>query len=221
MENGKFIRLENVSKAYPVRGGFHQVFKNINLQINYGDKIGILGRNGSGKTTLIKILGGVTKAKGNIVRNMKASWPIAFQGGFQGSLTGFDNMRFICRLYGEQWQDKVVFVKEFAELGKYFYEPVKTYSAGMRARLAFAISFVVEFDCYLIDEVLAVGDSRFKRKCNEELFIKRKDRSFIIASHQPTGIQTYANRFFVLHNGEFLEFDRFGEAWNFYDKNRV
>ncbi len=220
MENHKFIRLENISMAYPVRGGMYQVFKNINLQINYGDKIGILGRNGSGKTTLIKIIGGVLKPiEGNVIRKMKVSWPIAFQGGFQGSLTGFDNLRFICRVYGVQWEDKVDFVKDFAELGKYFYEPVKTYSAGMRARLAFAISLVVEFDCYLIDEVLAVGDSRFHRKCNEELFEKRKDRGFIIASHQPTGIQKYANRFFVLYNGDLLEFESFKKAWDFYNNN--
>ncbi len=222
MENEKFIRLENISMSYPVRGGIHQVLKDINLQINYGDKIGILGRNGSGKTTLIKIIGGVLKPiEGNVIRKMRVSWPIAFQGGFQGSLTGFDNLRFICRTYGVQWEDKVRFIKDFAELGKYLYEPAKTYSSGMRARLAFAISLSIEFDCYLIDEVLAVGDSRFRKRCEEELFIKRKDRSFIIVSHQPAGIQKYANRFFVLQNGELLEFDKFRKAWVFYSNNQV
>ncbi len=219
MEDNRFIRLENVSMSYPVRGGINRVLKDINLKINYGDKIGILGRNGSGKTTLIKIIGGVIKPKGNVIRRMKVSWPIAFQGGFQGSLTGFDNLRFICRVYGVPWEDKVDYVKDFSELGRYFYEPVKTYSTGMRARLAFAISIVVEFDCYLIDEVLAVGDSRFHKRCEEELFVKRRERSFIIASHQPSAIQRYANRFFVLYNGDLLEFDSFKKAWDFYNNN--
>jgi ABC-type polysaccharide/polyol phosphate transport system, ATPase component len=149
----KYLRLENVSKVFPIRGGLKYALRNINLKINYGDRIGILGRNGSGKSTLIRIIGGATKpTTGRVERRMRVSWPIAFQGGFQGSLTGLDNLKFICRIYGVDWKEKLEMVKDFAELGRYFYEPVKTYSSGMRARLAFALSIAIDFDCYLIDE---------------------------------------------------------------------
>ncbi|HCP10154.1 MAG TPA: ATP-binding protein [Thermodesulfobacterium commune] len=214
--NNKFIKLEGVSKKFKIKGGDFFALKNINLHVNYGDRVGILGRNGAGKTTLIKIIGGVTQpSSGNVVRQMKVSWPLAFQGGFQGSLTGLDNLKFICRIYGVPWKEKIDFVQDFAELGKFFYEPVKTYSAGMRARLAFALSIVIEFDCYLIDEVMVVGDERFRKKCEKELFEKRIDRTFIIASHQPSNLK-YCNRFFVLNNGELIEFENFNKAWEFY-----
>ena len=213
----KYLRLENVRKSFRIKGGINRVLRGINLFIKYGDKVGILGRNGSGKSTLVKIIGGVLRpTSGRVVRKMKVSWPIAFQGGFQGSLTGFDNLRFICRIYNVPWEEKVEFVKEFTELGKYFYEPVKTYSAGMRARLAFALSIAIDFDCYLIDEVAVVGDKRFHDKCRTELFEGKKDRSFVIVSHQPSYIKNYCNRFFVLFGGKTIEFPTFEEAWKFY-----
>ncbi len=217
MKVEKYLKLENIKKNFRIRGGINRVLRGVNLEIRYGDRIGILGRNGSGKTTLVKIIGGVMKpTEGKVIRRMKVSWPIAFQGGFQGSLTGFDNLRFICRVYGVPWKDKVEFVKEFSELGRYFYEPVKTYSAGMRARLAFALSIAIDFECYLIDEVAVVGDRRFQEKCKEELFEKRKDRSFVIVSHQPSHIKNFCNRFFVLFEGRTVEFPTFEEAWKFY-----
>ena len=102
---------------------------------------------------------------------MSVSWPLAFGGAFQGALTGLDNLRFICRIYGVEPEGEIPFVEDFSELGIYLREPVKTYSSGMRARLAFAISMVIDFDCYLIDEIIAVGDARFHAKCEEELFV--------------------------------------------------
>ena len=215
----KFVQLEGVSKVYPIRGEVKHALKNINLTINYGDKIGILGRNGSGKSTLIRIISGATKpTTGKIIKKMKVSWPLAFQGGFQGSLTGLDNLKFICRIYGVDWREKVDYVKSFADLGKYFYEPVKTYSSGMRARLAFALSLAIDFDCYLIDEVVAVGDQRFHQKSREELFEKRRDKSFVLVSHQPSYIKEYCNRLFVLTEGVLMEFENFQSAWDFYSR---
>jgi len=215
----KYLRLEKVSKVFPIRGGLKYALRNINLKINYGDRIGILGRNGSGKSTLIRIIGGATKpTTGRVERRMRVSWPIAFQGGFQGSLTGLDNLKFICRIYGVDWKEKLEMVKDFAELGRYFYEPVKTYSSGMRARLAFALSIAIDFDCYLIDEVLAVGDQRFKNRSKEELFVKRGDRSFVLVSHQPSYIKKFCNRFFVLTDGILTEFESFQSAWEYYSK---
>ena len=215
----KYLRLENVSKVFPIRGGLKYALRNINLKINYGDRIGILGRNGSGKSTLIRIIGGATKpTTGKVERRMRVSWPIAFQGGFQGSLTGLDNLKFICRIYGVDWKEKLEMVKDFAELGRYFYEPVKTYSSGMRARLAFALSIAIDFDCYLIDEVVAVGDQRFQNRSKEELFVKRGDRSFVLVSHQPSYIKEFCNRFFVITDGILTEFESFQSAWEYYSK---
>lgn len=215
----KYLELIDIHKTYSFshKRGHNKVLNGVSLKINYGDKVGILGLNGAGKSTLVKIIGGIIKPdRGEIIRNMSISWPIAFSGGFQGSLTGFDNLRFICRVYGVSWEDKVERVQEIAELGDYFYEPVKSYSSGMRARLAFALSAVIEFDCYLIDEVIAVGDQRFKERCIGELFYKRQDRSYIIVSHQPSYIKEYCNRFFVLSKGKLTEFENFNDAWSYY-----
>lgn len=160
------IILENIVKSYPVKGGRRNVLDGINLTLNAGEKIGILGRNGAGKSTLVRILGGVEKpTSGTMIKDMRMSWPLAFGGAFQGTLTGADNVRFVCRVYKTDYEKAMELVESFAELGKYLYEPVKVYSSGMRARLAFAISLAIEFDCYLIDEIISVGDANFHRKC--------------------------------------------------------
>jgi capsular polysaccharide transport system ATP-binding protein len=143
---------------------------------------------------------------------MSVSWPLAFGGAFQGTLTGLDNLRFICRIHGVSTEDKIASVQEFSELDRYLYEPVKSYSSGMRARLAFAISMVVEFDCFLIDEVAAVGDSRFNDKCNVELFEKRRDRAMIIVSHQAHYVREHCTRAAVLNNGKLQAFSDVEEA---------
>ena len=212
------IRLENVVKEYPVKNGKRTVLNNINLTINSGEKIGILGRNGAGKSTLVRILGGVElPTSGKIVRDMSISWPIAFAGAFQGSLTGADNVRFVCRVYNTDFKEAMKKVEDFAELGKYLHEPVKVYSSGMRARLAFAISLAIEFDCYLIDEVLSVGDANFHRKCEIELFEKRADRSMIIVSHELHNIKDYCTKTAVLDKGKLTLFDDINESLGVYN----
>ncbi len=169
------------------------------------------------KSTLIRIIGGVEQpARGYIERGMTVSWPLAFGGAFQGSLTGLDNLRFICRIYGADITLATPFVEEFAELGTYFREPVKTYSAGMRARLAFALSMAIEFDCYLIDETLAVGDTRFHEKCQFELFDKRADRALLIVSHMPNQIRKHCTTVFVLDAGRIERFENIDEAYEYY-----
>jgi capsular polysaccharide transport system ATP-binding protein len=214
------IRLEDVSKCYPIHNGEAVVLNRINLVIKPGEKIGILGRNGSGKSTLIRLISGAgLPDSGKITRNMSVSWPLAFGGAFQGALTGLDNVRFICRIYNSSIEDKIEFIQNFSELGKYLYEPVRTYSSGMRARLAFAISMVVEFDCFLIDEVIAVGDSRFHAKCEYELFEKRKDRAMIIVSHDANFIQNHCSRAAVLENGNLLNFENIDDAYLYYMDN--
>ena len=147
---------------------------------------------------------------------MRVSWPLAFAGGFQGSLTGLDNLRFICRVYGVSVEDKVEFVQEFSELGRFLREPLKTYSSGMRARLAFALSMAIEFDCFLIDEVITVGDSRFHEKCREELFGKRADRAMIMVSHEQHIIKDHCSRASVLQDGKLIHFEDVDGAYRAY-----
>lgn len=211
------ITVDNVTKRYTTRTGTNTVLNNISLTIKKGEKVGILGRNGSGKSTLIRLLGGIEQPdSGTITRTMSVSWPLAFSGAFQGSLTGIDNLRFICRIYGTSIEDKIPMVKEFTELGSYLREPVKTYSSGMKARLAFALSMAIEFDCYLIDEVMAVGDSRFHDKCRYELHEKRQDRSMILVSHNPKEIRKHCSVFYVLQNGSLQRFDDPDKAYRQY-----
>jgi capsular polysaccharide transport system ATP-binding protein len=211
------ITLTDVSKSYPTRQGPVVVLDRINLQVEAGEKIGILGRNGAGKSTLIRLISGAEQPdSGSVSRSMTVSWPIAFGGGFQGALTGLDNLRFICRIYGVDPEDKIDSVEDFAELGRYLREPVKVYSSGMRARLAFAISMAIEFDCFLIDEVVAVGDAKFKEKCQHELFEKRRDRAMIIVSHSHTYIKKHCERIAMLRNGSFVFFEDMDEAYRVY-----
>jgi len=201
------IHLDKIVKRYRTRSGPHTVLDGISLQVSKGDKVGILGRNGAGKSTLIRIISGAELPTGGRVRReMSVSWPLAFGGAFQGSLTGIDNLRFICRVYGARFDDVLPFVQDFSELGKYLREPVKSYSSGMRARLAFAVSMAIEFDCFLIDEVISVGDARFHEKCQRELFEKRSDRAMVIVSHETHNIREHCSRACVLRNGLLQEF---------------
>ena len=212
------IVLDRIFKQYHTRQGSVTVLNDVNLTIYPGEKIGILGRNGAGKSTIIRLISGAERpSSGSITRSMSVSWPLAFGGAFQGSLTGLDNLRFICRIYGVEPEDKIPFVQEFSELGRYLREPVKTYSSGMRARLAFAISMVVEFDCFLIDEIIAVGDQRFHEKCHTELFEKRKDRAMIIVSHSVGYVKEHCQRAAVLVKGHLTAFDSVDDAFEFYE----
>ena len=216
------IRLEKVSKYYSTRFGPRRILNSIDLQLDRGRTIGILGRNGAGTSTLIRMLSGAEyPSSGRIHRDMSVSWPLAFTGAFQSHLTGLDNLKFICRIYGADWKALMPFVEEFTELGMYFREPVDHYSAGMRMRLAFALSMAIEFDCFLIDEGLAVGDARFGHRCHVELFQKRRDRAFILVSHDADIIKRYCERAVVLHLGQLHEFETIDAAYEFYESQAV
>lgn len=215
------IKLTNVSKTYETRTGPVTIFSDVNLRVTAGQKVGVLGRNGAGKSTIIRLISGAEMpTSGRVERRMSVSWPLAFGGAFQGALTGLDNLRFISRVYGANAEDKVGFVEDFSELGTYFREPVRTYSSGMRARLAFAISMVVEFDCFLIDEIVAVGDARFTEKCRHELFEKRGDRAMIIVSHDREFIRQHCEQAAVLTGGHLHQFASVEEAYQFYGEHQ-
>jgi capsular polysaccharide transport system ATP-binding protein len=211
------IRIENVSKSYHTRLGRRTVLDRVNLELHPGCNVGILGRNGAGKSTLIRLLSGAeSPSSGRIHRGMSVSWPLAFGGAFQTNLTGLDNLKFVCRVYGVDYKPLVPFVEEFTELGVYFREPVSHYSMGMTTRLAFALSMAIEFDCFLIDEAMVVGDARFHERCHVELFQKRRDRAFVLVTHNANAIKLYCERACVLHEGKLLEFDSVDAAYDFY-----
>jgi len=212
------ILLEQVTKRYPLQHSFRTVLNGVNLTVHPGERMGILGRNGSGKSTLIRLISGAEQpTSGRVYRGMKVSWPLAFAGGFQSHLTGLDNLRFICRIYNTTFEDKIDYVQEFSELGPYLREDIRFYSSGMRARLAFALSMVIDFDCYLIDEVVAVGDSRFHEKCKHELFEKRGHKSMIIVSHSPKFIANHCQDTAVIVNGHLRAFRNVSEGFEYYN----
>ena len=207
------IAVENITKDYRTRTGPRRVLDNVSFSLDRGERLGVLGRNGAGKSTLIRLVSGAERpSSGRISRGMSVSWPLAFGGAFQTQLTGVDNVRFISRIYAQDPERNLAFVEEFAELGQYLREPVMTYSSGMRARLAFAISMIIEFDCFLIDEIASVGDARFHERCNYELFDKRGDRAMMIISHDPGYLRDHCNRWAVLDAGRLTAFDDFETA---------
>lgn len=209
------LRVEGLKMTYPKAR--RAVLSGLSFDVARDGRLAILGRNGQGKSTLIKLLGGiVSPTEGRIQWSMSQSWPIGFHGGFQGSLSGLDNIRFIARIYDRSFSDIRDRVDQFAELGSSLKEPVKHYSSGMRARLAFGLSLAIEFDCYLIDELVAVGDARFQRKCQEELFEHRRDRAYLLASHNTDLIKTHCNRALVIEGGKSKIFDDVDEALDIY-----
>lgn len=216
------IELSQVRKTYSARSGPVEVLKGVDLKVERGDKVGIVGRNGAGKSTLIRLIGGIEEpTSGAITRTMRISWPLAFTGAFQGTLTGMDNIRFICRIYNKPIEEVIDFVEDFSQLGRFLKEPVKIYSSGMRARLAFAVSLMIDFDCYLIDEVVAVGDARFQQRSHHELFEARSDRAIILVSHDASYMQSHCDRAAVLDAGQLTEFDTVEGAVAFHTKMMV
>jgi capsular polysaccharide transport system ATP-binding protein len=210
-------RLRVVGLGKTFHGADRPVFQNIDFTLSGSGRLAILGRNGQGKSTLIKMLGGILPpTEGEIVWSMSSSWPIGFGGGFQGSLSGLDNIRFLARLYGRDYRSTLERVDDFAELGRSLRLPVKHYSSGMRARLAFGLSLAIEFDCYLIDELVAVGDARFQRKCQEELFTHRKDRAFMMASHDTLMVAHHCDRAIIIESGQCKIFEDVEEAVEIY-----
>lgn len=203
------IQVKGVCKDYrSEQGRWHRVLSDVSLTVMPGEKIALLGRNGAGKSTLIRLIGGIeTPTAGTIERSMSVSWPVGLEGGVGGTMTGNDNVRFMARVYNKPFPELLDFVEDFAQLGRFMSEPVNTYSTGMRARLNFALSFAIDFDCYLIDEVIAAGDARFQRRSHEEVFEKRTDRSMILASHMPEIVKQYCTRALVIHHGRAKMFD--------------
>ncbi len=197
------IDVIDVIKEFPTEGGGkRRVLDGISFSVGMGERIAIMGRNGAGKSTLIKILSGLQRpTSGRIHRGLRMSWPLAFGGGFEGELTGADNVRFISRLYNAPVRETFDYVADFTELGEQLNLQMRFYSSGMRMRLAFALSLAIQFECLLIDEVIAVGDRRFQQKCRDELFQNRKNCAMIVAIHDVGFVKEYCAKALILMDG--------------------
>ncbi|HCO3771314.1 TPA: ABC transporter ATP-binding protein [Escherichia coli] len=203
------IKIESLTKSYRTPAGRHYVFKDLNLEIPSGKSVAFIGRNGAGKSTLLRMIGGIDRPdSGKIITNKTISWPVGLAGGFQGSLTGRENVKFVARLYAnqEELKEKIEFVEEFAELGKYFDMPIKTYSSGMRSRLGFGLSMAFKFDYYIVDEVTAVGDARFKEKCAQLFKERHKESSFLMVSHSLNSLKEFCDVAIVFKDDNAVSF---------------
>jgi capsular polysaccharide transport system ATP-binding protein len=207
------INLHNVHKSYPTQFGAKEVLRDISVTFAAGEKVGILGRNGAGKTTLLRLIAGVEHPNsGRIERRMSVSWPLGFAGAMHYSVTGADNARFIARIYGKSIPETVEYVEDFADLGNYFRMPVRTYSSGMIMRLGFALSLAVQFDCYLVDEAIAVGDSRFSERARAALANFKARSSLLLVSHQAETVRAFCKTAAILQDGRLTRYDDLDEA---------
>lgn len=207
------IRLDHVSKAYRTRRGRKIVLDDTCATFEAGHNFGILGANGAGKSTLIRLLAGSEPPDRGVVRRRgRVSFPLGFGGTFHGALSGRENAAFIARIYGAPLRATIDYIENFAELGEYFTMPVNTYSAGMRARLAFATCLAIEFDVYLIDEVTEVGDQHFRRKCAAAFRARMEQADIILVTHNPQTIRQYCDRGAILANGALSLYDDVGAA---------
>jgi capsular polysaccharide transport system ATP-binding protein len=213
------ITLDRVSKVYRTRSGRKTVLDNVSVTFESGQNFGVLGVNGAGKSTLIRLIAGSEIPDFGVVRRYaRVSFPLGFGGTFHGALSGRENVAFVARIYGAGMRSVLRFVEEFSELGEYLHMPVNTYSAGMRARLAFATCLALDFDLYLIDEVTEVGDQRFRQKC-ADAFRERMQRSdIILVTHNIHTLRQYCERGAILANGELTLFDDIDTALGRYHR---
>jgi capsular polysaccharide transport system ATP-binding protein len=215
------IELRGICKSYRVVGGYKRVLDNVSVSFPEKKCIGILGLNGVGKSTLVRIIGGVEPPdRGTVRRRGRVSWPLGYAGGFQGSLTGRENAKFIARIYGGDPKCIEGFTQEFAELGNYFDMPIKTYSSGMRSRFNLAVSLACEFDCYLVDEAISAGDQRFRQKYYQAFKTRRERASVIMVSHNESTIRQHCDAAAVLREGKLHMFDGLDSAFEAYRDQR-
>lgn len=211
------IELVGVEKSYPTRQGRRPIIRPTDLVFYRGSSTAVLGLNGAGKSTLLRLISGVERPdKGEIRRSVTVSSPLGLSGAFHGAMTGAENLKFVCRIYDKDLEETTAFVREFTELGPYFHEPIASYSSGMRSRLSFALSLAVDFQVYVIDEGLSVGDAAFRRKA-QEAFAERRARSDIImTSHSTSTIREFCSRAVVMDRGRAVPFESLDAAEDYY-----
>lgn len=214
------IRFENLTKIYRLYGQTKVLFENVDLTIPSKTSVALLGRNGAGKSTLLSMIAGtLPPTSGRIVSDGEISWPVGFAGSFHPELTGAQNARFIARIYGVETDALISFVEEFAELGKHFRLPVRTYSSGMRSRLAFGTSMAVPFETYLVDEVTSVGDASFKAKSRDVFRARMEDAGAIVVSHSMRQLRELCSAAVILENGRMTYYSDLEEAIDQHEAN--
>lgn len=213
------IQLDKVFKFYRTDGHTKIVLDHVSATFESGTSYALLGVNGAGKSTTLRLIAGnELPNSGKIRRSVRVSWPLGFAGGFHPLMTGRENVKFVARAYGEDVRNVIEFVEDFAELGDYFDVQIKTYSSGMMARLAFGLSMAIEFECYLIDEITAVGDQRFQDRCNAAFNARRERADLIVVSHSMSTIKGYCDRGAVLVDGQMIMFDSVDKAIEVYNR---
>ncbi|MET4692174.1 ABC transporter ATP-binding protein [Endozoicomonas lisbonensis] len=209
------IVFNNVTKYFPTPSGRHYILKDVSLELPGNKNIGVFGANGSGKSTLMRLLAGTDfPNRGRITVKGNVSWPLGLSG-YQGSMTGRENAEFVCRIYGksrEEINEKIAFIKEFSEIGNFFDMPLKSYSSGMRSKFSFAVSMAFDFDYYLIDELTAVGDKRFKRKCRETFDAKKGIANFLFVSHNLNELKRQCDIGIYIKDGKIHVHDSINDA---------
>jgi len=202
------LAFSHVTKTYKLRGSRKVILSDFSFEFPQGRNIAIMGKNGAGKSTMMRLIAGTEPPdSGHVYRTLNVSWPLGFAGGFNGTMTGIENVRFVSRIYGQDPDRVLSYVKDFAELGKSLYMPIKTYSSGMKARLAFGVSMAIDFEMYLIDEITAVGDSDFKRKSQQVFKEKLATSQIIMISHSMQTIRDYCDCGLMLEPGRITYYD--------------
>jgi capsular polysaccharide transport system ATP-binding protein len=210
------IEIRNLTKSYRVRNGRHYVFREVDADFPEGANIAIIGPNGGGKSTFLRILGGIDHPdSGQILTNRSFSWPLGLRGGFVAHMSGRDNCRMICNLYGLHYRHtrkKLEEIKELSGIGEYFEEPVKYYSSGMGGRLGFALSMAFSFDYFLIDEITSVGDAHFRELAKQTLEEKARYSKIIMVSHNMGDIKKFCDVGVLLKDGKLTVYEDLDEA---------
>ena len=213
------IQFNQVFKFYRTERHTKIILDHVSTVFESGWSYALLGVNGAGKSTSLRLIAGIELPnEGKIRRTTRISWPLGFATGLHSQMTGRENVKFVARAYGEDVRRVIRFVEEFAEIGDYMDAPVKTYSSGMTARLAFGLSMAIEFECYLIDEITAVGDARFQARCQAAFNERRKNADLIVVSHSMSTIKDYCDRGMVLVDGQMLAFDNVDKAIEVYNR---
>lgn len=217
------IIVDDVHKRYQTEHGAGKwVLQGVSLTIPAKTNVGLVGRNGAGKSTLLRLIGGVDMPnRGRVERRCRVSWPMGFGGGLQGSLTGRQNAKFVCRIHGREDDipDRLAFIQDFAEIGDAFEEPVKTYSTGMRSRLQFALSLAFDFDIYISDEVTTAGDAAFQERALAEFRSLANRSGLIMVSHSEEALVQFCSAGVWLHDGRAYWFDEIGDALRAYKES--
>lgn len=214
------IKLVNLSKSFWLQGKQKIVLDNLNVTLPSGKSVALMGRNGAGKSTLLEIIAGTMRPdEGDVIYDGTISWPVGLKSAFHNELSGAENVRFLARVYGVDTEELIDFVEDFSELGDFFYMPIRSYSSGMKSRLAFGSSMGIHFDTYLVDEVTAVGDASFKRK-SRTVFLDRMNRSgALFVNHSVGAMRSFCDAGLVLEKGKLHYFDDLEEAIDLHQRN--